>query len=419
MKKILALLLTFVMIMSVALLSVSAENTDISSEIFNVIKEEHKPYFELEKDDVNFSYIKQLTGENYLVRYTISELSYTDDMVRVDIGRYILESSRPLPEIYYNGKLYGIEEAYERRIIIEQDLEIMDTFEGIDFEKVKIPEALRQAMFFCDDDDFIYVRFEVEGSDKEVTDFENWDDDILGSLDKLEQYYDSVHEKLVNEILKDFDHIDLYHDSGYSVVAVKKGDIEAIAESDFVQYMGYISDIHARYIEIYTPYLKGYTFEEICRGYDEDFNDSYVLVKAYGNWANGASGGCRIGDAIVYNSSMYGPFIYQYGIYDIAEDKFYDVDELEETYVKYYRLEDNLIRYASAYPAGDSDGDKIITILDATKIQRICAELESPIYNDDYSGGSYISDIDNDGERTVMDATAIQKLVANPSYNNM
>lgn len=418
MKKLLSILLAIVMVMGIAVLPVSAQSTTIEDEIFSVIKEGHKPHLELEKGDVNFEYIKELTNEKYLIRYTVSGCSYPCDIPHVDIGRYLLISSRPLPEVYYNGQLYNIEKAYERGIIREQDLEIIDTFEELDFKKVKIPEELRQAMFICDDDDYIYIKFELKESYKDINDFENWEDDISGTLDKLEQYYDSVHEMLINELLKDFEHIDLYHDNGYSVVAVKKGDIEAISQIDSVLYMGYISDIHARYLKTYKPDLKAYKYEEVCFGYDEDFNDSYVLLKGYGNWAQGANGGCRVGDVIVYSSSLYGPFTHQYGIYDINEDKFYDVDELEETYDKYYRLEDNLLRYAGAYPAGDSDGDKLITVLDATKIQRICAHLESPMRNDYYPGGGYISDFDNDGERTILDATAIQKLIANPEFTN-
>ncbi|MBR2716035.1 MAG: dockerin type I repeat-containing protein [Ruminococcus sp.] len=56
---------------------------------------------------------------------------------------------------------------------------------------------------------------------------------------------------------------------------------------------------------------------------------------------------------------------------------------------------------------GDVDGDKKVTILDATAIQRHEAEIKFI----DEERFAY-SDVDNDGEITVMDATMIQKMVA-------
>ena len=64
------------------------------------------------------------------------------------------------------------------------------------------------------------------------------------------------------------------------------------------------------------------------------------------------------------------------------------------------------------------DLDKTITILDATKIQRMVAGLDSVIMEDCYKNHYdrnqkvLLSDYDNDGKRTVLDATAIQRHIA-------
>lgn len=57
---------------------------------------------------------------------------------------------------------------------------------------------------------------------------------------------------------------------------------------------------------------------------------------------------------------------------------------------------------------GDYDGDGEITIMDATRAQRIIAELdERP--DDTFLTGV---DADRDGELTIMDATRIQRVIA-------
>lgn len=118
----------------------------------------------------------------------------------------------------------------------------------------------------------------------------------------------------------------------------------------------------------------------------------------------------------------YIPFSTMYGIYDAMEKKFYDLIKLE-SFDKYEGLVDQLLSYDKyMYPIGDADKDRKLTIMDATFIQRVEAELctynESidDLRNRFVTPGSekiaYISDIDGDGERSVMDATAIQMKLA-------
>ena len=74
---------------------------------------------------------------------------------------------------------------------------------------------------------------------------------------------------------------------------------------------------------------------------------------------------------------------------------------------------------------GDSDGDGEVTVLDATRIQRLLAEL-CDIDGSSYTGKPLsaaqiiISDADNDGEVTIMDATAIQRYMAElPAFDGI
>lgn len=63
---------------------------------------------------------------------------------------------------------------------------------------------------------------------------------------------------------------------------------------------------------------------------------------------------------------------------------------------------------------GDADGDGEVTIIDATAIQRVLAELPTASYNEK------AADADADGEVTIMDATAVQRHVADlPANENI
>lgn len=79
----------------------------------------------------------------------------------------------------------------------------------------------------------------------------------------------------------------------------------------------------------------------------------------------------------------------------------------------------NLHLLQSAKLIGDVDADKQLTVLDATKIQKVMAQLEEFDESNDISkhvdfGGDldYISDFDHDGKTTILDAAEIQLVLA-------
>ncbi len=121
---------------------------------------------------------------------------------------------------------------------------------------------------------------------------------------------------------------------------------------------------------------------------------------------------------------MYGddyPFSFRYGIYDVKADKFYDIINENFDYSKYDDLEEVFESFNFGYLIGDSDKDGVITVLDATLIQRYVAKLTDfndqiiDYYDDSFAEAGfpkYISDFNCDGKRDILDATAIQKRIA-------
>ena len=114
------------------------------------------------------------------------------------------------------------------------------------------------------------------------------------------------------------------------------------------------------------------------------------------------------------------PFSFRYGIYDVKEDKFYDIINESFDYSKYEDLEEVFESFNFGYLIGDADKDGVLSVMDATCIQRFVAQLTDI---DDIIPGvyyiveseecpGYMSDFNLDGRRDVLDATAIQRNLA-------
>ncbi len=180
-----------------------------------------------------------------------------------------------------------------------------------------------------------------------------------------------------------------------------------------------------RYLETVrkSTFNGNYNYCEVYYHYvDEDDNDNgseidWVFVLA----DNSTGSPCYIkqvfNDRVVLAYSESYPFRFNYAVYDVNEDAFYGIEDVD--FHKYDGLDELLYERRIGIPIGDADGDYRLTILDATFIQQVIAQL-SAFSEDDYIGGritygeelDYISDFDRDGERTVLDATAIQHKLA-------
>ncbi len=160
-----------------------------------------------------------------------------------------------------------------------------------------------------------------------------------------------------------------------------------------------------------------------CGLYQELFHHEYTSDdKSYGtDWALvKASNACIVCDVcywgVVGGRLLYAggykqqPFTFDVGLYDAEQDRFFDVTEIDfDDYTGLYEVWQQLdLGFCTSKRfLGDADGDQIVTILDATKIQRGIAGLESR--NNIVATGA---DVDGDGEMTVMDATRIQRYKA-------
>ncbi len=174
-----------------------------------------------------------------------------------------------------------------------------------------------------------------------------------------------------------------------------------------------------KYLDNYYSQYNVHTYDELYYHQDENGDIDWVFV--YQLSCNSPPWNYHILlNERIYLYGSHTPFSFGYGIYDVKEDKFYDVINEKFDFSKYDDFEEVFNSFNTGYPVGDADLDGELTIMDATYIQRALASLcnfNSKDFVDYYYGAKdweeldfprYISDIDRDGERTIMDATGIQ-----------
>jgi hypothetical protein len=261
-------------------------------------------------------------------------------------------------------------------------------------EKTKIHLDWLNAMDACTDDQYINVSVKMAGAE------------IQGTKDERLAHYEALHNKLINEVLKDVDYIVRTRQQGYTVVSLKKADIERVSHDESVELMGYISDVRMKYIEKYNIGFLGVKYQELVTEYNEDGTKQYTVLNAHG------AGGyayeiVRIGYSVLVSGETYGSgFRSGYGLYDYAKDKFVDLLTIQDSHEQYTNLEKNLLECGEAMPVADTDNDRKVTVMDATNIQRSLAKL------DHVDIKFYKGDMDKDGKITTLDATLIQRFIA-------
>ena len=161
-----------------------------------------------------------------------------------------------------------------------------------------------------------------------------------------------------------------------------------------------------------------HSFNE-CQGYcGRTMPETVVNYGTANNQANRENGGYELVGAMI----MTGLRFEDYGDYPVATLKASDtsltpsVTPTEPTPTEPAPTQPTPTEPAPTEPVtpgtklirGDSDRDGSVTILDATRIQRVLAALEDPFDAD----GKRCADADKDGEVTILDATAIQRMLA-------
>lgn len=97
------------------------------------------------------------------------------------------------------------------------------------------------------------------------------------------------------------------------------------------------------------------------------------------------------------------PFGTEFAVYDAEKDDFVLMDE---DLSAYRGLEETMVKLGIAYPIGDADYDRELTIYDATIIQRYLACLNNQKIDE------FLCYVDDDDEISILDATAIQLKLA-------
>ena len=126
-----------------------------------------------------------------------------------------------------------------------------------------------------------------------------------------------------------------------------------------------------------------------------------------------------IGDRAVFSIAEGSVFASSYGVYDVKNDRFLSLPKAAEE--GFDGLADVVNQLKLGVEIGDADQDGLLSVLDATRIQKILAgiatyeQLWDDAFNQEPLDGNatlYVSDIDRDGVRSILDATRIQKFLA-------
>lgn len=163
----------------------------------------------------------------------------------------------------------------------------------------------------------------------------------------------------------------------------------------------------------------GYSYEELYYHSDSKDNIDWCLISASTRPVSPANYYVVLGDWVSLKGKSF-PFYNKFAVYDVMNETFIDICDIED-FSKYEGLTEQLLIQDFLIPLGDADYDKDLSILDATFIQKVLADKCEFNSNDDLSGRNnindsydlkYITDIDRDGKRSIMDATAIQMKLA-------
>lgn len=177
-----------------------------------------------------------------------------------------------------------------------------------------------------------------------------------------------------------------------------------------------------RFVEEYVGTFEGFTpeyyYDELYYHCDENGKRDWVLVYATNLTASPWEVQETVADRIFFNAAEIHPFNFGYGVYDVENDCFAGLTN--KILEKYDGLYDAMVELKIGIPLGDADDDRVLSVMDATFIQRAEAQLvEYGRFDCLYGFGSiggfevkYVSDFNLDGERNILDATAIQRKIA-------
>ncbi len=303
---------------------------------------------------------------------------------------------------------------------------ILPTFAQVN----KLHPDLQQVLSTKTDDDTVDICIWTKGYSPNATEMPSWPD-IGAARKELNEYYDNWFKTKIEPVIFeniDYEEINIYQN--IIIVRVKVKDVYSIVNHDIVSSVDYFENgiveneaIEYGYIEQFFEHYpnseQAFASNELL--YDEigeldvDVDDAidYVIIFAHYAIAPDAMDSGVIGDRLIITPQLYAPFRFGYALYDVENDEFVP---FSETIVDDYPfLPEYMDMYKIGTPFGDADCDQQLTIMDATKIQRILAQLDDYLrVNNEihYYELEDICDVNRDGSLDIIDATVIQLKLA-------
>ena len=430
MKKVLALLLTVVIVFACGLIPVSAENNKIQPKLQAVIENSNQ-------EDIVSVYI---SFSGYMKRK--DDMPSWPDKIKAaqEYKEYIAERNKTIFAQVFDGldveilcdifgnmvianvKVSDIETIAKNDIV--QDIDYYEDLEQIPEEgdSSKIQPKLQAVIENSNQEDIVSVYISFSGYMKRKDDMPSWPDKIKAA----QEYKEYIAERNKTIFAQVFDGLDveiLCDIFGNMVIAnVKVSDIETIAKNDIVQDIDYYEDLEQipegnDYL-YYEEFIRQYPLASaLIENYDEVYyhtdehnqNDWTVIQAELQIQARDIDTYSVIGGRAVY-IGLYPltPFAYSYGLYDADKNQFLDIEDVDfEDYDGLYEIWQSLELSVAIEKLGDANGDGSMDIIDATCIQRLLATLMSK-----YDIAHNNADVDGDGDVTILDATRIQRALA-------
>ena len=430
MKKVLALLLTVVIVFACSLIPVSAENNKIQPKLQAVIENSNP-------EDIVSVYI---SFSGYMKRK--DDMPSWPDKIKAaqEYKEYIAERNKTIFAQVFDGldveilcdifgnmvianvKVSDIETIAKNDIV--QDIDYYEDLEQIPEEgdSSKIQPKLQAVIENSNLEDIVSVYISFSGYMKRKDDMPSWPDKIKAA----QEYKEYIAERNKTIFAQVFDGLDveiLCDIFGNMVIAnVKVSDIETIAKNDIVQDIDYYEELEQipegnDYL-YYEEFIRQYPLASaLIENYDEVYyhtdehnqNDWTVIQAELQIQARDIDTYSVIGGRAVY-LGLYPltPFAYSYGLYDADKNQFLDIEDVDfEDYDGLYEIWQSLELSVAIEKLGDANGDGSMDIIDATCIQRLLATLMSK-----YDIAHNNADVDGDGDVTILDATRIQRALA-------
>lgn len=209
-------------------------------------------------------------------------------------------------------------------------------------------------------------------------------------------------------------------------VLANHGTKIGLYRKSFEEYLKpYVSDIDWELNEDWYFYDELYYYDNSTGGTIEipEATPDYVLIDGSTCFADPFLFYDIFGEYVLYGGCGF-PYCANYYIYVPESDKIYTLREAFDTNID--GIEKVFTDYKLGNLMGDADGDRKLTIKDATYIQKCLAKFEGFKLKDEIRGHNisepddgtpdpyacYIEDFDNNDKVNVKDATAIQKRLA-------